>query len=170
MDELKDVYMQKLEKVLDIEETIIKNLPKMISSASNEKLIEGLSDHLSETRGHADRLRKILEIDGVSGGAARDDAFRLMVENAGKEISEIEDKDVRDAVIIASAQSIEHLEIAKYGTLIKWAQQLEEDSACVSMLKDTLKEEEAADKNLSSVAEGGLFTTGVNAKAADKVS
>jgi ferritin-like metal-binding protein YciE len=165
MDELKDAYEKKLCKMVSVEDLIIEHLPTMISKSSNELLRTGLSDHLEETKIQRQRLGRILEIRGMPGEVEVDTAFKMMVETAGADIETCKDKDVRDAVIIAAAQAVEHLEIAKYGTLIEWAKQLG-DAESEMLLKDTLAEEKAADKKLSAVAEGGLFTTGVNEKAA----
>jgi ferritin-like metal-binding protein YciE len=165
MDELKKAYIKKLSKVLSMEETIIAHLPAMIAKSTNEDLQDGLSDHLEETKIQRDRLVEILASNGGKSMDESDEAFKLMLENASEEISQIKDPDVRDAVIIASAQSVEHLEIAKYGTLVEWARQLG-DSESRSMLEDTLQEERAADSKLTGIAEGGIFTTGVNEKAA----
>jgi ferritin-like metal-binding protein YciE len=74
---------------------------------------------------------------------------------------EIQDKEVLDAAIIASAQAVEHYEITKYGTLIAWAHALGHDTL-VAPLSATLKEEGAADKKLTTVAE----RKNVNRKAA----
>ncbi len=65
-----------------------------------------------------------------------------------------------DAGLIAAAQAVEHYEIARYGTLIAWAEQLGMADS-VSALKQTLEEEKAADKKLTEIAEAS-----VNRKAA----
>lgn len=167
MDELKQAFALKIARMLSIEETIIEHLPLMISKASNEKLKLGLTQHLEETKTQLERLKEIQAANETASMKDPDKAFSLMMETAGKEVSAIKDADVRDAVIIASAQTVEHLEIAKYGTLVEWAKELD-DGDSVSLLKETLGEEEAADKKLSAVAEGGIFTTGVNEMAASK--
>lgn len=166
MDELRKAYVKKLSKMLSVEETIIKALPTMISKASNEDLKDGLTNHLEETKNQRDRLVEILGTNGGTSLKESDDAFKLMVDTDAKEIASIKDVDVRDAVIIAAAQSVEHIEMAKYGTLVEWAKQLG-DSESQGLLEETLAEEQAADRILTGVAEGGIFTTGVNEKAAE---
>jgi ferritin-like metal-binding protein YciE len=166
MDELRQAYIKKLAKALTMEQIIIDHMPSMIEAATSEKLREGLSEHLKETRGHVVRLETILAAHRSGKINEKNEPFLAMVENAGKEIEAIEDADVRDAVIIASAQAVEHHEMAKYGTLVEWAKQLDEDGEYINLLKATLNEEEAADKKLSTVAEGGIFSTGVNQMAA----
>ena len=74
---------------------------------------------------------------------------------------EVDDKNVLDAAIIGSAQAVEHYEMARYGTLIAWAEELGRDDI-VRLLNTNLKEEKAADKKLSTIA----LRKGVNRKAA----
>jgi len=74
---------------------------------------------------------------------------------------EVADKEVLDAAIIGSAQAVEHYEIARYGTLIAWAESVGHDDI-VRLLNTTLNEEKAADRKLSTVA----LRKGVNRKAA----
>ena len=79
-----------------------------------------------------------------------------MVEVAG----EVDKKTVMDAALIAAAQAVEHYEMTRYGTLIAWAKQLGHNNV-VTLLNQTLDEEKAADKKLTSVADSQ-----VNRKAA----
>ena len=60
-----------------------------------------------------------------------------------------------DAALIGSAQAVEHYEISRYGTLIAWAEALGHGNV-VSLLSANLKQEKAADKTLSGLAEGGV--------------
>ena len=66
---------------------------------------------------------------------------------------------VLDAGLIGCAQAVEHYEIARYGTLSAWAEQLKMEDA-VELLEETLEEEEATDEKLSELA-----LSGVNAEA-----
>jgi ferritin-like metal-binding protein YciE len=71
------------------------------------------------------------------------------------------DEATMDACLIAAGQRAEHYEMAAYGTLIAWAQSMGHSDA-VTLLQQNLNEEKAADKKLSSLAEGGI-----NQSAAD---
>ncbi len=164
-DTLRTVYIEMLQRVASIEDQIIVALPKMIAAASNEKLKAGLTHHLEETKLQRERLDEVLRDHHGSNSVVEDRAFAQMLSDAESTMASISDPTVKDAFIIASAQTVEHLEIAKYGTLIEWAKELD-DAKAQDHLKETLAEEEAADKTLSSVAKGGLFTTGVNKEAA----
>jgi ferritin-like metal-binding protein YciE len=68
--------------------------------------------------------------------------------------------------LIAAAQRVEHYEIAAYGTARKLAEQLEMPDAR-RLLDETLDEESNADKLLSKLATGGLFSSGLNQRASE---
>ncbi len=78
-----------------------------------------------------------------------------IIKEADEVASEINDKSVLDAGLIAAAQAVEHYEIARYGTLIAWAKELGADD-CVGLLQQTLDEERATDKKLTMLAESGI--------------
>jgi ferritin-like metal-binding protein YciE len=54
--------------------------------------------------------------------------------------------------LIAAAQAVEHYEMTRYGSLIAWAKQLQRND-CASLLQQTLDEEKAADRKLTTIAE-----------------
>jgi ferritin-like metal-binding protein YciE len=62
---------------------------------------------------------------------------------------------VLDAVLIANGQAVEHYEIARYGTLVSWANALGRPD-CARILHETLEEEKAADQKLTSIAESSI--------------
>jgi ferritin-like metal-binding protein YciE len=84
-----------------------------------------------------------------------------LIAEADELAGDVADKDVLDAGIVGSAQSVEHYEIARYGTLIAWAEAVGHDDI-TRLLTTNFNEEKAADKKLSSAA----LRKGVNRKAA----
>jgi ferritin-like metal-binding protein YciE len=84
-----------------------------------------------------------------------------LIKESDATAGEIEDKSVLDAAIVANAQAVEHYEIARYGTLIAWAEELGHDDI-VRSLTTNLNEEKAANTKLNTVA----LRKGVNRKAA----
>jgi ferritin-like metal-binding protein YciE len=83
-----------------------------------------------------------------------------ILEEAKETMGDVDDTDVRDAAILASAQAVEHYEITRYGTLVAFAKQLGRGD-CASVLQQSLDEEKATDKKLTAIAESR-----VNRKAA----
>ena len=67
-------------------------------------------------------------------------------------LAEQKGKSSIDAAIIAAGQKVEHYEIASYGTVRAWAEQMGYDDA-VELIQSTLDEENAADEKLTEIAE-----------------
>ena len=79
-------------------------------------------------------------------------------------MKEFKDSPALDASLIAAAQAVEHYEITRYGTLIAWANQLARDDVA-RLFEQTLAEEKAADKKLTTIAERDI-----NAQAASRTA
>ena len=161
LNTLKDLYIHELKDLYSAEKQIIKALPKMIKAATNQELASGFQEHLEQTRGHAERLEKILAgyNQGTRGPKCKG-MEGLLAE--GSELMEDEtDHEVCDAGLIAAAKRVEHYEISGYGTARTYASLLgDKDGA--KLLQTTLDEEAETDKKLTSLA-----TSSINV-AADK--
>jgi ferritin-like metal-binding protein YciE len=156
-----DLFFHGLKDIYYAENQIIKALPKMIDKATNRDLAKGLRDHLAETEKQVGRLEQVFKKLGQDPQGVRCPGIDGLISEADDVAGEVADKQVLDAAIVGSAQAVEHYEIARYGTLIAWADELGHDDA-VRLLTTNLNEEKAADKKLSSVA----LRKGVNRKAA----
>ena len=143
-DELRDTY--------DAEHQIVKALPDLINAVSNDQLREALQSHLEETRGQVKRLQRVFQSRGIKAQGKHCDGMEGILKEGAALIQENGEDAVRNAAFIASAQRVEHYEIAAYGTLIAWAEILGYDEAA-TLLTNNLAEEEAADASLSELAE-----------------
>ena len=148
---MEDMFVHGLQDIYYAEQEITKALPKMIEKATNRDLAAGLKAHLEETNSQIERLQKVFQKLGKEPKAADCPAIDGLIKEADTLVGEIDDKAVLDAAIVASAQAVEHYEIARYGTLKTWAGQMGLKDA-VSLLDATLKEEVATDEKLSKVA------------------
>jgi len=156
-----DLLLHGLKDIYYAENQIVKSLPKLIDKSTNRDLTKGLSDHLEETRYQISRLDQVLKKLGREAQEVQCPAIDGLLAEADDVAGEIADKQVLDAAIVGAAQSVEHYEIARYGTLIAWADELGHDDV-VRLLTTNLNEEKAADKKLSTVA----LRKGVNRRAA----
>ena len=154
-----DLFLHQLQDVYYAENQITKALPKMAEKATAPGLRQGFETHLRETEGQIARLEQIFDLLGEKAKAVTCPAIDGIIKEANEVAGEIEDKAVLDAALIASAQAVEHYEIARYGTLIAWANQLGRGEIA-AILKETLDEEYATDDKLTAMA-----TSTVNAKA-----
>jgi len=157
---MQDMFLHGLQDIYYAEHQITKALPKMIENATNRDLSKGLQLHLEETKKQIERLDDVFKKLGKEPSGTDCPAIDGLIKEAEETASEIADKAVLDAAIIANAQAIEHYEIARYGTLIAWAEQLARDDV-VRFLTTNLNEEKAANTKLNTVA----LRKGVNTKA-----
>jgi ferritin-like metal-binding protein YciE len=155
-----DLFLHTLQDIYYAENKILKSLPEMIENASEGQLKSGLKVHLGETKGHVQRLEQVFQMLGQKAKAVNCPAIDGIIEEAEEVTGEVEDKDVLDAAIIAAGQAVEQHEITRYGSLIAWAKRLGRNDVA-QVLEQTLKEEKAADRKLTDIAESK-----VNLKAA----
>lgn len=155
---LQELYMEQLKDLYDAEQQIIKALPEMIDAAASEDLKQALAEHLGATNSQATRLEQIFAALGVSAKGETCKGIEGVIEEGSDLIGRIDDADVRDAAIIASAQRVEHYEMAGYGTARSYAALLGEHEAS-QLLQQTLDEENEADQRLT------ILASAINVKA-----
>jgi ferritin-like metal-binding protein YciE len=156
-----DMLLHGLQDIYYAEHQITKALPKMIDQATNRDLATGLKNHLEETNRQIERLDLVFKKLGQKPSGTDCAAIDGIIKESEETSGEIADKSVLDAAIVANAQAVEHYEIARYGTLIAWADELGHDDI-VRFLTTNLNEEKAANTKLNTVA----LRKGVNRKAA----
>ena len=122
-----DLLLQGLKDIYYAENQIIKSLPKLIEKATNRDLSKGLNDDLEETKNQVARLDQIFKKLGEEPKGVQCPAIDGLIKEADEVAGEVADKDVLDAAIVGSAQAVEHYEIARYGTLIAWAESVGHD-------------------------------------------
>jgi ferritin-like metal-binding protein YciE len=150
---LKELYTAQLRYLLGTEKQIVKGLPDMIEHAEDPQLKQAFQTHLEETRIHVARLEDL--IGDVRGDVDdKTDPILAAIAGSGKNITkETDPGSIRDAGLIATAQKIEHYEIASYGSAREWAVQLGLPDHAETLQK-TLDEEKHADRVFSQVSQG----------------
>jgi ferritin-like metal-binding protein YciE len=147
-----DLFLHVVQDVYYAEKQILKALPDMIDKATNRDLTAALKGHLDETEKHVQRLEQVFELLGESPKGAKCPAIDGIIKEANEIAAEVADKAVLDAALIIAAQAVEHYEITRYGSLIALADELGNDAAG-RLFAITLREERAADKKLTGIAE-----------------
>ncbi len=148
MDEL---FVHSLQDMYSAEKRILQSLPNMAKNVGTSELKQALERHKDETQTHVQRLEEVFKMIGQKPKGVECKAIQGIIEEAKQEMDEIEDEDVCDAAIIASAQAVEHYEISRYGTLTAWAKALGHQDAA-NLLHQTLEEEKRTDMMLTKMA------------------
>ena len=155
MENLKDLFHETLQDIFYAEQAILKALPKMAKKASDPELKAAFEQHLTETQGQVERIKQVFSILGEKPKAKKCDAIEGLIKEAEGIIDEAKTPEVMDAGLISSAQAVEHYEIARYGTLRTWAQELGMQDAA-ELLQATLDEEHSCNSTLTDIAVGDV--------------
>ena len=157
------LFMEQIEDLYDAEQRLTKALPKIAEAAHSSQLKSAFQEHLRQTEGHVNRLEQVFRMIGKPAESKTCEAMKGLIAEGQDAISASGDPDVKDAALIAAGQRVEHYEIAGYGCARTFAQRLGRQDAA-RLLQQTLDEEAATDKKLTSLAEQGI-----NPKAAATV-
>ena len=144
---LADLFVNLLKDMYYAEKQIVKTLPKLAKHADSAELRKAFEHHLKETEGQVQRLEQVFALCDLKPVGKTCPAIKGILEEGDEDIKEAGDPDVLDAGMIADAQAVEHYEIARYGTMIAWAEQLGMKEA-VALLQQTLEQEYNADRDL----------------------
>ena len=152
VDSLDKLLVHALTELYEAEHDLVPVLDKMRMQASDEELQRAFAQHRIETEGQIERLRRVFRSIGARPLRGSSGAVAAVVGDAKRLLARNVDSDVRDAWLIATAQRVEHLEIANYGTARTYAEMLGFVQAA-QLLQQTLEEERATDEKLTRLAE-----------------
>jgi len=153
VNNLRELYTTMLKRALNSERQIAdKGLPAMIEKATSPQLKDAFRNHLAETQEHISRLERILDAEDGEVDDSKCKVTATLISEAESNISDSANEGIRDVVLIAAGNQVEHHEIAIYGTLRTWAEILGENEDA-AILEKTLDEEEAADELLTELSQ-----------------
>lgn len=155
MKTLEDLFEHQLKDLYSAEDQLTKALPKMMEKAKDSKLKNAFEKHLEETKKQKKRIQEICEELGIQPTGETCKAMQGLIKEAESFLKEDASDEVLNAGLIAEAQRIEHYEIAGYGTVCTYAEELGHDEIA-KKLKKTLDEEYSADEKLKSLAKNRL--------------
>lgn len=160
---MNDLFLHTLQDIYYAEHQIEKALPDMAAKASDKELKKGFQMHLKQTKGQIKRLDQVFKKLKEKPSGTKCPAIDGIIDEANDIASDVSDKIVLNAALIAAAQAVEHYEITRYGTLAAWARALGRTD--IARLFDAnLKEEKATDKKLNGIAKRKVNRKAVNQK------
>jgi ferritin-like metal-binding protein YciE len=143
LDELADIYY--------VENRLVKALPKLAKAATHEELRQAFEAHLRQTEAQVAKVEEVFAAFGEKPRAKKCEAITGLIEEANRIAADNKGSPTINAALISAAQKVEHYEIASYGCLREWADQLGNVPA-VDLLQEILDEEKAADAKLTTLA------------------
>src|SRR4051812_5155966 len=152
MNDLEKVFVSELKSIYDGEQQLVEALPELKEHAISADLKAALGRHLEETKAHVSRLEQVFRELGETPRRKPCHGLQGIIDEGEMLARDFEGHAWLDAGLITAAQRVEHYEIASYGTLCSWAEELGRDDIG-SLLKQTLSQEKEADAKLSRLAE-----------------
>ncbi len=152
---LDDLFEDTLKDIYYAENKILKALPKMAKAAQSDELKAAFEKHLKETAGQVSRLEKVFQLIDAAPRGQKCEAIEGIIEEGSEIMKEFKGAPALDAGLVSAAQAVEHYEIARYGTLKRWAELLGLDEA-IGLLDETLEQEKHTDLALTELADSML--------------
>ena len=149
---LRELYTSKLQHQLSSEQQLVTAMQEMVSKAMASQLASAFQQHLEESQMHVSRLERILNEATGEESTSKCKATAGLITQAQSDINSAKEGPIRDVVLIASGNHVEHFEIAAYGTLRNLAMVLGEEKHA-QLLEKTLEEEKNADAVLTKLSE-----------------
>jgi ferritin-like metal-binding protein YciE len=156
---LDDAFYETLKDVFYAEKASVRALKKSAKAAKSPELKQAFETHGEESANQVTRLEQVFELIGKPARAKTCEAISGIISEMNEDLEDFGDTPAGDAVLIGCGQAVEHYEIARYGMLKTWAQQLGHQDVA-DLLDQTLQEEKKTDELLSQIAEKS-----VNARA-----
>ena len=150
--DLHELFLAELADILHAERQLTRALPKIAKAAKSEELTTAFESHLAETENQITRLEQVFASLDEPVKSKECQAMKGLLEEGKDLMEEMKDSSALDSALIAAAPKVEHYEIASYGTVCAWAEQMGHDDS-VELLTVTLDEEIAADEKLTAIAE-----------------
>jgi ferritin-like metal-binding protein YciE len=152
---LEELFHETLKDIYYAERKILRALPKMARGAKSPDLKAAFQKHKDETEMQVERLQQVFELIGKPARGKTCPAIDGILEEGEEALQDFADSPALDASLIAAAQAVEHYEIARYGTLRRWAEVMGMKDAA-KLLDQTLQEEGMTDESLTQLADGSI--------------
>lgn len=142
-DEIKDLY--------SAEKQLTKAIPKMAKGSHDAALVAALQNHLKETEGQVARLEEAGKLLDIKPGGKKCEGMEGVIKEGAEALEEEGNETILDLAIIGAGSRVEHI---RNGRLCYRHQPraTHRRPEVVSLLQQSLAEEQAADQTLRKIA------------------
>jgi ferritin-like metal-binding protein YciE len=148
-----DLFEIQLQCLYSAERQLVQILPLLADKAQDSRLRAGFEEYLRETQRHMARLHtigQVLNLDLECTSPDLEDIHNIL--GSGQEaVPQHAPQELPSSALLATAQRIEHYEIAGYGTAAGYAERLGHTQA-TQLLHQTLAEAQQTHSRLAELA------------------
>src|SRR6202021_2353285 len=150
---LKDLLEDEIKDLYSAEKQLTKAIPKMAKGSNDPALQTAFRDHLKETEGQVARLEEVARLLEIKPSGKKCMGMEGVIKEGAEALEEEGNETVLDLGIIGAGSRVEHYEMAGYLTAISLAERVGAKEV-VSLLQESLAEEQAAEQTLRKIARG----------------
>jgi ferritin-like metal-binding protein YciE len=150
---IKDLLSDEIKDLYSAEKQLTKALPKMVKGSKDTALKDAFAGHLKETQEQVTRLEEVGRLLGMKVTGKKCVGMEGCVQEGAEALEEEGEDAILDLGLIGAGSRVEHYEMAGYLTAISLAKRIGATDV-VSLLQQSLGEEEAAEKKLREIATG----------------
>jgi ferritin-like metal-binding protein YciE len=150
---LKDLLEDEIKDLYSAEKQLTKAIPKMAKGSHDPALATAFTDHLKETEQQVARLEEVGKLLDIKPSGKKCEGMEGVIKEGAEALEQDGNETILDLGIIGAGSRVEHYEMAGYLTAISLAQRIGAGQV-VSLLQESLKEEQAAEQTLRKLASG----------------
>jgi ferritin-like metal-binding protein YciE len=151
IDSFHALFVEELQDLYETENQLIELFPALANASSAPGLTLAFTDHLADSKKHADRIEQIMDGLRVRPVGAIRKTLPELVADARRRAQAAADVWVKDMALVVCSLRIEHYEIAGYRNARTLARRLGLEDAA-ELLRNTLDEELTADENFTGLS------------------
>jgi len=148
---IQDLLKDEVQDLYSAEKQLIKAIPKMAKGSNDAELQAAFKSHLKETETQAKRLEEVAKLLEFNPAGKKCAGMEGVIKEGAEALEKDGEEAILDLGIVGAGSRVEHYEIAGYMTAITLAQRLQKANV-VALLKESLSEEQAAEKHLRKIA------------------
>src|SRR5580700_8473829 len=150
---LKDLLEDEIKDLYSAERQLTKAIPKMAKGSHDAALSTAFTNHLKETEQQVARLEEVGKLLDIKPAGKKCEGMEGVIKEGAEALQEEGNETVLDLGIIGAGSRVEHYEMAGYLTAISLAGRMRA-AEVVTLLKQSLAEEQGAEKKLRTIGAG----------------
>lgn len=162
-----ELLLHELHGIEDAESEASRALESQLEEVENSQLQKLLQRRLQQGERLLKEVQKNLEKLNGQGGGRENEAARGLIRDAEQLLQEVQSPEMKEAVLIAGVQKLEHYCIAVWGTVKAMAQEIGEQELARTMER-ALKEGYKLDEELTRLAESRINPAALEAGEEDE--
>lgn len=162
-----ELLLHELHGIEDAESEASRALESQLEEVENSQLQKLLQRRLQQGERLLKDVQKNLEKLNGQGGGRENEAARGLIRDAERLLQEVQSPEMKEAVLIAGVQKLEHYCIAVWGTVKAMAQELGEQELAKTMER-ALKDGYKLDEELTRLAESRINPAALEAGEEDE--